>query len=77
MSYKQLMVMLLKIRIIKMFQWRIYLLLTGGSTIEEITAVGGIVVAIFGIETVDITDGTIIPVRIRLTTVFINGYRPR
>jgi hypothetical protein len=36
-----------------------------------------VVVAVVGVGRVGITIGTIIPVRMIFTTVFINGYRPR
>jgi hypothetical protein len=86
------MEMKLKIRNIKILRKIIYLLLTGGDVIEDVVTEGNaverenivvigvvnvvVVVVIVVAGRVGITIGTIIPVRIRLTTVFINGYRP-
>jgi len=82
----------LKIKNIKILRKIIYLLLTGGDVIEDVVTGGNavaredivvigvvnvvVVVVIVVAGRVGITIGTIIPVRIRLTTVFINGYRP-
>ncbi len=86
------MEMKLKIKNIKILRKIIYLLLTGGDIIEGVVTGGNaverekivvigvvnvvVVVVIVVAGRVGITIGTIIPVRIRLTTVFINGYRP-
>jgi hypothetical protein len=65
------------------FQTEIDLPETDGDTIDGVmvgrvdVVVGAVVVVVVVVGIVGISIGTMIPVRIRLTTVFINGYRPR
>jgi len=48
----------------------------GGVNVVSVVVVNIVVVVVVGVGAVGITIGTIIPVRIRLTTVFNNGYGP-
>ncbi len=66
------------------FQTEIDLPETDGDSIEgvvvgrvDVVVAAVVVVVVVVVGIVGISIGTMIPVRIRLTTVFINGYRPR